>query len=224
MALVASRRSGAAVLAVLALAAAGCGASRRSSTASSLTTASTPIPPGRTATAPPPTPRGTPGPPDGLRATTGYGTYELCSGHCAGSVPDSLRRPLHLPKLAPGVSCPTSVAGGPLGANPATSLTVTPFVGSAWSGGRITWTASAAYGGPVLIRGRQLGGPHAVGFGEGHVPYDELQLLAPATGAPTPAGGGRAWPSFTRVRTPGCYAYQVDGTSFSEVIVFQAGG
>jgi hypothetical protein len=30
------------------------------------------------------------------------------------------------------------------------------------------------------------------------------------------------WPSFTRVRKPGCYAYEVDGTSFSEVIVFRA--
>lgn len=29
-------------------------------------------------------------------------------------------------------------------------------------------------------------------------------------------------PSTTRVRAPGCYAYQVDGTTFSSVIVFGA--
>jgi len=76
---------------------------------------------------------------------------------------------------------------------------------------------AAGYQGPVLIRGRQVGGPAAVGFGEGHTPYDELQLLGKAMGAPP-----GEWPSFTRVQAPGCYAYQVDGTSFSKVIVFRA--
>lgn len=88
----------------------------------------------------------------------------------------------------------------------------------------MTWTAAGSYTGPVLIRGRQLGGSGAVGFGEGHVPYDELQLRAAGTGAPRPPGGGRAWLSITRVRSPGCYAYQIDGTSFSSVIVFRAIG
>jgi hypothetical protein len=36
------------------------------------------------------------------------------------------------------------------------------------------------------------------------------------------AGQGRAWLSFTRVRGAGCFAYQVDGTSFSSVVVFEA--
>jgi hypothetical protein len=80
----------------------------------------------------------------------------------------------------------------------------------------VTWQASG-YSGPILIRGRELGGAGAVGFGEGHVPYDELQLLGTAMGA-APA----RWPSFTRVKGPGCYAYQVDGTNFSAVIVFRA--
>jgi hypothetical protein len=99
---------------------------------------------------------------------------------------------------------------------------VEPFIGSAWQGGRVTWTAPASYHGPVLIRGRRLGGGGAVGFGEGHVPYDELQLDAPGQGPAIPRGAGREWLSMTRVREPGCYAYQVDGTSFSEVIVFSA--
>jgi hypothetical protein len=33
---------------------------------------------------------------------------------------------------------------------------------------------------------------------------------------------GRTNPSYTRVRTPGCYAYQVDGTTFSYTIAFEA--
>jgi hypothetical protein len=34
--------------------------------------------------------------------------------------------------------------------------------------------------------------------------------------------GWRNFPSHTRLRTPGCYGYQVDGRTFSIVIVFQA--
>ena len=35
-------------------------------------------------------------------------------------------------------------------------------------------------------------------------------------------GGWREWPSYTRVQTAGCFAYQVDGMGFSTVIVFRA--
>ncbi len=108
-----------------------------------------------------------------------------------------------------------SAGSGPLTPSPR-DLAATSFVGSAWKGDRTTWQSSG-YRGPILIRGRQVGGPGAVGFGEGHTPYAELQLLGNAMGAP--AG---QWPSFTRVQAAGCYAYQVDGTSFSEVIVFRA--
>jgi hypothetical protein len=101
-------------------------------------------------------------------------------------------------------------------------LALTPFIGSSWRGARVTWEATAAYRGPVLIRGRRVDGAGALGFGEGHVPYDELQLLASGMGPPAPPGGGRAWLSLTRVRSAGCYAYEVDGTSFSSVIVFRA--
>jgi hypothetical protein len=109
-----------------------------------------------------------------------------------------------------------SPGSGPVKPVPTTQLALTAFVGSAWKGARVTWQASG-YSGPILIRGRRLGGSGAVGFGEGHAPYDELQLLGTAMGSP--AG---QWPSFTRVQGPSCFAYQVDGTSFSEVIVFKA--
>jgi hypothetical protein len=172
-----------------------------------------------TRTTPPPIPAGTPPAPDGLRQSTGYSTYELCASDCSGTVPLGLRRPLRLPSISAGGACRVSPGNGPVKqVGSATTLKLQQFVGSAWAGGQVTWTA-AGYSGPVLIRGRELGGPHAVGFGEGHVPYDELQLLGPAMGAPR-----GQWPSFTRVRGPGCYAYQVDGESFSEVIVFRAVG
>jgi hypothetical protein len=96
------------------------------------------------------------------------------------------------------------------------------FDGSDWGGQKVLWAAAPRYAGPVLIRGRELDGPQAVGFGGDRVPFDEMQLLAAgATSAGEPAGW-REWPSYTRLRGGGCYAYQVDGTSFSTVIVFRA--
>jgi hypothetical protein len=103
------------------------------------------------------------------------------------------------------------------------SLSAQRFIGSHWLAARVTWRAAPGYRGPILIRGRRLGGAGApVGFGEGRKPYDELQLMSSGRGAPSlSAGAGRAWLALTRVRRPGCYAYQVDGTSFSKVIVFR---
>jgi hypothetical protein len=217
-------------LVVLALAAAACGSSKHAGTTGASTSASTPAPAqtqaatrtattqtaARTAstlTAPPPVPAGVPPAPDGLTQTVGYGTYELCASGCSAAVPASIRRPLHVPTSG----CSVSAGSGPVRPQgSATQLPVTPFVGSSWQAGRVTWQASG-YSGPILIRGREVGGPHAIGFGEGHVPYDELQLKGAAMGVPP-----GMFPSFTRVRSRGCYAYQVDGTSFSEVIVFKA--
>lgn len=168
----------------------------------------------RTNTAPSPSPA------NGLRSNIGYSLYELCSGHCTGSVPAALERRLRLPGLGPGGSCPVSSGPGPVGPIGSANIKLQGFLGSSWRGGRVTWRSAPSYRGPVLIRGRQIGGAGVVGFGEGHVPYDQLQLLNAAQGMPR--GPAREWPTFTRVHTPGCYAYQVDGTSFSYVIVFRA--
>ena len=35
-------------------------------------------------------------------------------------------------------------------------------------------------------------------------------------------GGWRLWPGYARLRSPGCYGAQADGTTFSEVIIFRA--
>jgi len=166
------------------------------------------------ATAPPPTPAGTPSAPDGLAQTTGYAMYENCSSHCSGAVPLTLRRRLEFPAIA-GHTCPLGTSPGPLTPNISTRLHVSPFLGSQWDGAEVTWSAPRGFSGPILIRGRELDGPLALGFGEGHVPYDELQMYA----AP---GASRTWQTFTRVRGPGCYAYQVDTTRTTEVFVFEA--
>lgn len=246
--------------ALIAAAIAGCSGSTHSSTSSAPsgapariptstavgTAASAPVPTATTtgtatrATPPPPSAAGPPassGPPSGLRAATGYASYELCAGGCSGSLPASIRRPLHLP--GGGSPCPVSAgrtlagfSGPVLGSGPVLAmgpnrngvLSTNSFLGSAWSGGRVTWVSSAAYRGPLLIRGRELGGSRAVGFGEGHVPIDELQLSAPAATSPGEPAGAREWPSFARVKSPGCYGFQLDGTSFSTTIIVRAAG
>ncbi|MEA2369608.1 MAG: hypothetical protein QOH12_2 [Solirubrobacteraceae bacterium] len=96
------------------------------------------------------------------------------------------------------------------------------FAGSEWGGQKVLWVAAPGYRGPVLIRGRQLNGPHAVGFGGDRIPSAEMQLLATGAVSPGEPNGWREWPSYTRLRAGGCYGYQVDGASFSTVIVFRA--
>lgn len=164
---------------------------------------------------------GLPAAPAGLSQTAGYGTYEACQGTCTGAVPAALRRHLKLPS-ADGGPCPITLKAQPASPQelPA-GLGFHSVSGSEWRRTEVTWTVPGSYTGPLLIRGGMVGGG-ALGFGTGAVPYDELQLLDAGRGTPPVAGGGRAWITYTRVRSGGCYAYQVDGTSFSELVVFRA--
>jgi hypothetical protein len=149
-----------------------------------------------------------------------------------------LQRPMNVPSVADGAPCPTSAANGSLsrlgfagtawGAGPAYPVLApdrpvlhyldpipsqSPFFGSAWFGNEVPWAVDrASYRGPLLIRGRQLDGPNRVRFGLDSVLTPELRLRSTGIG----------YPSFTRVRAPGCYAYQVDGLGFSYTVVFEA--
>ena len=152
-----------------------------------------------------------------------------------------LRRPLHMPHLASGAKCPVTATSRPsppyratLGRGPAYPLTAwragtlsffypvrasQGWYPSDWSGQKVFWIVAPRYRGPLLIRGRQLDGPHLVRFEDGSSPAAEFR--APAGGV-TSTGGFRAVGGYTRLRAPGCYALQVDGATFSRVIVFRA--
>ncbi len=164
----------------------------------------------------------------------------------SGGVWKKLHRPLHLPQPAAGADCPVSAidrhfafgrygVGEGLGRGPAypssgsATLTVElpptgMWAGSTWSGAKVLWFVSPAYRGPVLIRGRRLDGSSWVRFGDGNVPASELRIPAGLSLSGNPGVmdlGQRYRPSHTRVRAPGCYAYQIDGTTFSRVVVFR---
>jgi hypothetical protein len=96
------------------------------------------------------------------------------------------------------------------------------FGGSAWGGQKVLWLGAPSYHGPVLIRGRKLTGG-GLGFGAGKIPLAEVDV---PPGRPGGVGlnrdGWRLWGGYVRLRSPGCYGVQVDGTTFSEVIIFRA--
>ena len=158
----------------------------------------------------------------------------------------SLHRPLHVPRIAPGARCPLSPktkldlgregkralpGSGPAYPNFGGQAQMlefvypplpqqTDFYGTGWSGNKVLWWVSGRYHGPVLIRGRQLDGPHVLRFERGNPPSTEMRIR-PGRGY-TLYKGARSRPSYTRVQAAGCYGYQVDGVGFSRVIVFRA--
>lgn len=94
-----------------------------------------------------------------------------------------------------------------------------------WGGQKVLWLIQPPYSGPILIRGRQLNGSNSMRFNggidqEGGVTFPLLTGLRLMGSAASDAPGG--WPSYTRLRAPGCYIYQVDGLKFSGFLVFQA--
>jgi hypothetical protein len=162
------------------------------------------------------------------------------AGREPGDVYASLRaRPLRLPVLAPGQSCPrangriVSPSFGPaLGNGPVYPVGLgtegmLDLVGAQEEGGwlyaKVLWVGapdSRSARGAVLIRGRQLDGAGEIHFERGPDPANELRLHGDDR---TPdAAGWIDWPSYTRLRGPGCYAYQVDIADRSLVIPFEA--
>jgi hypothetical protein len=160
-----------------------------------------------------------------------------------------LERPLHVPAIATGAPCPVGdpetridfsatygvgrgIGPGPVypvhydPRGPDLNVVSLPFPpppgyfaeGSQWNGWKHVWVVRSAYQGPVLIRGRQLDGANDVRFGTEIVPPPQHRL--PATPHQL-AGRFRFERTFSRVHAPGCYAYQIDGTTFSYLVVFE---
>ena len=159
-----------------------------------------------------------------------------------------LYRPLHLPSVAPGAPCPVAKpAGGsfarygvarglgpgpayPVGFAPGALLKFPQEPGETWGKVKVLWFVAPRYRGHVLIRGHRLDGDAEVRFDATGarslaLPPDELRIPAGWRGVRVTGiklVGQRYMPSNTRLRESGCYAYQIDGTTFSRLIVFRA--
>jgi hypothetical protein len=148
-------------------------------------------------------------------------------------------RPLRFPILAAGSPCPTTpghnvdpdlievVGDGPVyvALGIADTLYYAPaknFGSEEWAGQKTLWALPHGFAGMVLVRGQQLDGPNEVRFGRGDVPSAELLFYAPGEAQSDPPSGWTYEIDYTRVRAPGCYAYQIDGETFSDVVIFRA--
>jgi hypothetical protein len=88
-----------------------------------------------------------------------------------------------------------------------------PPVDGGWELFKVVWTSDPSYDGPVLVRGAQVGGTATLGFGTSNSPNPDLYFTAPH-GNMVEVGY-----IFVKANATGCYALQVDGINFSEVIV-----
>jgi hypothetical protein len=154
----------------------------------------------------------------------------------------ALRRPLHLPKVSAGATCPIShvdrrvpwqriniFGGSGIGRGPVYPGLPNAFLmatrdeqyGGPWFGQKVFWYIAPTYRGPVLLRGRRLDGPQWLGFNGRKLPNRELRIRPrqSVSWSGQPAGS-RGIPSGVRVLTAGCYGVQIDGTRFSRVVVF----
>jgi len=158
----------------------------------------------------------------------------------AGAISAVLNRPLHFPALRPGQRCPASQGrpvntadfGGIALGNGLVRVVIanrgdlrrgvadlSPSSSPPWIALKTLWFSVPAYQGPFIIRAKRLGHPGPVALGEG-------PTIAPLVVPPGPTlngtGGWREAPGGLWVKTPGCYAWQVDGLTFSEIIIVHA--
>lgn len=172
---------------------------------------------------------------------------------------DLRNRPLNLPSLAAGATCPADQShdvhavvtvgkGGPsfgFGPGPAYLSGIVQLYPGAFD--NEIWMVDASYRGAVLVRGHEVNGTQVISFDEPTNPsggpligavappdpalinltiqgkqfpfYSELDL--PAADASYPKGSWRLFFDSTHIALPGCYAFQVDGLTFSTVIVIR---
>ena len=167
----------------------------------------------------------------------------VCLPNTTGSIPSALRRSLHLPVVRSGQRCPTTqghptntpqfggiaVGKGPVEAiiaeEPAQDARsgiadlVNPTNTPPWLGFKTLWFSTPAYQGPFVIRAERLDHPGKIAMGEGPT---VASIVVPPGPTLNSSGGWRQAPGGTWVMSPGCYAWQVDGLTFSEVIVIRA--
>jgi hypothetical protein len=162
----------------------------------------------------------------------------VCQPGISGRVPAILYRPLHLPRVVAGQGCPVTpganssdpyVSGQQYGGagpvwmvlgdrgDPSRGISVlgnpeTP----GWLAAENVWLVAPGYQGPFTVRGARLDGQGTVGFGGSPTSATFVEPPAPD---PNSSNGWRFPPGTIWVTGPGCYVFQIDGTSFGETVV-----
>ena len=162
----------------------------------------------------------------------------VCQPGTSGTIPATLFPPLRLPHVAAGESCPVTpgvnstdpyVGGqqyggaGPVwmvlgdGGDPGRGISVlgNPLT-PGWLAAENVWLVAPSYQGPFTVRGTNLDGRGTVRFGGTPA---SAAFVEPPGPDPNSSSGWRFPPGTIWVTTPGCYGFQIDGTSFSETVV-----
>lgn len=188
---------------------------------------------------------GPPASPDPLRPATGY--RDFCDGMsprqqrrvCGnGRVSLAFWRPLKLPTIAADEPCPVAhlhnVSGvRGYGPGPVYPTHIIPWVetfpppensvawGTGWSADKTPLIWKKRFRSSFLIRGGRIDGEGELGFSgpAGRRPFAAMQFAAGRAGLEV--SGLRGWPIIVWMTTPGCYAFQIDGKTFSRVVVFR---
>ena len=87
-----------------------------------------------------------------------------------------------------------------------------------WHGLKAHFLGTPGYQGPLLVRAQRLGRPGSIRVGSSHLTHVSW-LVVPAGPTANTTGGWRDVPSSTWVKHTGCYGWQIDGLTFSEVVV-----
>jgi hypothetical protein len=150
------------------------------------------------------------------------------------AIPETLRRPLRLPRLRRDGSCPATPAPGPSKPSAGTVAAVALGDGPVYpvlfrnaADGRLDrtsvvyWDAPRPLGGVAIVRGHRLGAPKdPIRFLDDNRELGLVHVLDPATAHP--AGGEGLWWRTTLLRAgAGCYGIQIDGLRFSKVLVVE---
>jgi hypothetical protein len=149
---------------------------------------------------------------------------------------EQLRRPLHFPHVSPDARCPVSptrpipdqpgeLVGGArvflkqVGGATGGTIDVTQSLPDTrgWLGQKTPWLIRRPYNGPLLLRGARLDRPGPVRFALSYGQHlGALRLPTPGEAA---AAGYTGVPSSSLFRSGGCYGFQLDGLTFSDIVV-----
>jgi hypothetical protein len=149
-------------------------------------------------------------------------------------VPDALRRPLQLPSPGRDGACPATPVVGPrlTADHPVAAVAVgtgpvVPVLFRAGPGGVLDpsavayWDAPQPLGGAAVVRGHRLGAPSdRIRFLHDGQEPSLVHVLDPAAAYPD-GRKGNWWRATRLLAGAGCYGLQIDGPSFSQVLVVE---